>query len=134
MANYSCAARTNYFRVKDVAAFRNWAERREIEVHAKEGDSERFCLSPGSSTDAGDFPSMDEHTTEDIDFLAELAPHLHPDSVAILMEAGSEKLRYLSAFAVAINAAGERVDVSLEDIYHLAAEKFPGKEITRAEY
>jgi hypothetical protein len=50
------------------------------------------------------------------------------------MEAGSEKLRYLSAFAVAINAAGERIDVSLEDIYHLAAEKFPGKEITRAEY
>ena len=48
------------------------------------------------------------------------------------MEAGHEKLRYISGYAEAINAKGERRTVSLSDIYGLAREL--GSNITEATY
>lgn len=134
MANYYCSSRTNYFRVKDVAAFKAWAGKRGVEVYAKADRADCFCVLPGGSTDSGGFPSWDEDKEDDFDFIEELARHLDEKSVAVIVEAGAEKLRYITAFAVAITATGKRVEVSLADIYGLAAKAFPGKEVTRAEY
>jgi len=49
------------------------------------------------------------------------------------MEAGAEKHCYVGGWAVAINSKGERAQVTLHDIYALAAKKF-GVEPTAASY
>jgi hypothetical protein len=124
MADWNGMARSNYFRVKDEAAFRKWAEDLELEVIT---DSEgRFGVY--SKTEDGGFPSErlseDEEEMEDLDFPDELAAHLVEGSIAILMTAGHEKDRYVSGYAIALNSEGKRVELVLSDIYTKAAEFF----------
>lgn len=133
MANYYCSSRTNYFQVKDVAKFTAWAKHHGLLVYPQEGASDHFALAPTDS-DSGAFPDYNHETDEEIDFAAELATHLDDGSVAVLLETGAEKLRYLHGHAIAIDAKGESVRIDLEDIYTLAAERFPNKAVTRAEY
>lgn len=133
MANSYCASRANFFRVKDAAKFTAWAKQRGVTVHRRHGDTEYFTMVPDDSEN-GAFPDYDPEADEEIDFAAELAAHLHEDSVAAILETGAEKLRYLHGHAIAINAQGERIEISLDDIYALAGRRFPGKEVTRAEY
>jgi len=52
--------------------------------------------------------------------------------VAIMMEAGAEKCRYINAYALAVNSKGETKEISLDQIYELAQPL--GEHITRAEY
>jgi hypothetical protein len=47
--------------------------------------------------------------------------HLHPDDVAVFISSGHEKYHTIFGEAVAINSNGDRVIVSLEDIYDRAA-------------
>jgi len=75
-------------------------------------------------------PETDE--PEEIDFLAELSLHLQPGWVAIIMEAGAEKLRYIAGFAAAVNSKGETREVTIQEIYERA--KPLGEHITQAEY
>lgn len=133
MATYHASSRANFFRVKDAAKFLTWAERHGVTVHRPHRDGEYFTMMPDDS-DSGTFPNIDPDSDEEIDFPAELATHLHEDSVAVILETGAEKLRYLHGHAIAINAQGETVQISLHDIYTLAVRRFPGKEVTRAEY
>jgi hypothetical protein len=124
MADWNGMARSNYFRVKDEAAFRKWAEYLELAVIT---DSEgRFGVY--SKTDDGGFPSErlseDVEEMEDLDFPDELAAHLVEGSIAILMTAGHEKDRYVSGYAIALNSEGKRVELVLSDIYTKAAELF----------
>ena len=49
-----------------------------------------------------------------------------------MMEAGAEKLRYISGFAFAFNNKGEEITIRLSDIYERA--KDLGTNITAAEY
>lgn len=132
MANYYSSARTNYFRVKDVDAFNAWAKEYEdnyrVEVVDKE-DTFGFLFDgesgvPTSREVDGDY--------DDIDFMDELSKHLADDEVAILHEAGAEKLRYINGFAIAINNKAERRVISLDDIYIHAKEL--GKNVTLAQY
>ena len=132
MANYYATSRTNTFQVKDAAAFRAWAAKLGIRVHEREG-GEGFVLDPGDGNDSGIFPGYDAGTGEEIDFVGELAGHLAIASVAVIVEAGAEKLRYVHGHAVAVNSKGEQVHLDLGDIYGLAEKAFGG-EITRAEY
>jgi hypothetical protein len=132
MANYYSTARTNYFRVKDVDAFNAWAKEYEdnyrVEVVDKEDtfailfDSESGV--PTSREVDGDY--------DDIDFMDELSKHLADDEVAILHQAGAEKLRYINGYAIAVNNKGERRTISLDDIYTFAKEL--GKNVTLAQY
>ena len=133
MANYYCSSRTNYFRVKDVTRFTAWATKLGLAIHPSENLPGQFTLFPRDS-DSGAFPNAEAESDDEIDFAAELAAHLHQDSVAVILETGAEKLRYLQGHAIAINASGETVEVSLDAIYALALRRFPGKEVTRAEY
>jgi hypothetical protein len=132
MANYYSSARTNYFRVKDVDAFNTWIKEFEngygVEVVSKEDtfailfDGESGV--PNSREVDGDY--------DHLDFMDELSVHLADDEVAILHEAGAEKLRYINGFAIAINNKAERRTISLDDIYVHAKEL--GKNVTLAQY
>jgi hypothetical protein len=72
---------------------------------------------------------------KEFDLTAELAEHLSKGQVAILMEVGAEKQRYLTGEAIAVNSKGRVVFLSLGDIYRKAAREFrvPENEITYAE-
>jgi hypothetical protein len=130
MADWSGTSRSNYFRIKDEAAFRKWAEALELAVIT---DAEgRFGFY--SEAEDGGLPSA--RVGEDIDLVAELATHLVEGSIAILMETGHEKARYMSGYAIALNSEGQQVALILSDIYTKAAEFFHTdlKNISEASY
>ena len=135
MANYYENARTNYFKVKDEAKFNDFvASLSGLETYSdKEG---RHCIL--FDYESGVPTSKFNEETEDyddVDFLGELSEHLTDDSIAIVMGAGSEKLRYINGYAEAIDSKGERVSINISNIYELAEQKFgEGKEVTHAEY
>lgn len=135
MADWYGTARSNYFRVKDPDAFQQWADRRGLGVFKHEEHAELFAIHSGNS-DNGSWPSYDMEADTEFDLLAELAERLVKGQIAVLMEAGAEKLRYVTGVAIAVNHKGRVVDLSLNDVYRKAARTFrlAESEITRAEY
>lgn len=132
MANFYGTARSNYFKVKDANAFKAWVETVPgLGFWEHEGTFGIYSDCP----DSGCWPSArwDDDEDEYFDLVAELAEHLADGEVAVLMEAGAEKLRYISGWAVAVHSSGEYVCVSLDDVYKLAVEKF-GVRPTEASY
>jgi hypothetical protein len=143
MANWCGTARSNHFRVKDEFAFRAWAGALGLDVVESSGSPGLFSVFPGKTSEDGDWPSsrlreagndFDRDEEESVDFFAELSEHLADGQVAVLMTAGSEKSAYITGVAVAVNALGKHVEVSLNDIYVKAAERFcvPKEHITPA--
>ncbi len=142
MANHYATARSNYFAVKDEAAFREWAGLMGLAVlepdhRAKTaGGIRRFGIAPGNSGDNGSWPDStydaDADEVDEFDLTEELAPHLADGEVAVLMEVGNEALRYVTGTAIAVNSRGKTVSINLDAIYD-AARKL-GPNITRAEY
>ena len=140
MANYYATARSNYFRVKNAQSFEDWCSKRHLDCWSKPytdiGD--RYAIAPNTDMEAGwPYSDLDEATDEyyEIDFPKELASHLDPRDIAILIEVGSEKLRYLTGEAVAVHASGKTICMSLDDIYDQAVRKFKGDiTITEATY
>jgi len=130
MADWYGHARSNYFRVKDLNAFRKAMEPLDdISIHGKGDRSEILedgfiCLLVDNG-DKGGWPAWLYNEVTDEDYEVELtkviAEHLVDGDVAILMECGAEKLRYVTGWAVAVNSKGEEKGVSLDDIYQLAA-------------
>jgi hypothetical protein len=137
MANYYATARSNYFRVKNAAAFRAWCRKRRLGVWSRDADDgagKRYAIYPIYSGDGG-WSTYDAETGDAFDVFAELAPHLHPKDVAVLIEIGSEKLRYLIGIAVAIHPSGRMDRVSLDDIYRRAMQDAEeGVTVTEAAY
>ncbi len=136
MADYYAQTRSNYFRVKDETAFREWAESRELEVWERdEGERGYFAIRSTDVDQKGWYRSSYDEETEDyaeVDFEQELSEHLQDGSVVVLMEIGAENLRYLIGVAIAVNSKGETETVDIRKIYQ-AAEHLGG-EITEAEY
>lgn len=137
MANYYETARTNYFKVKDEVTFRAWVEKHGLELAEEDGT---FAVFPPDDGDGNGFnliPRDEEGGTIDdadtLDIAEEIAAHLTPDSVAVIMGAGAEKLRYVNGWAVAVNHKGETVSVNLEEIYTKALAAF-GIRPTNASY
>ncbi|ROR76056.1 hypothetical protein SAMN06295974_3796 [Plantibacter flavus] len=146
MSTFEATARTNHFRVRDVAALR--AELATYGIHAPNLLDHRAHgaalvlddrdVVTGTIALFGDmgWPSLDEDAVrERFDWdesisvpdqhqtLVELiASHLEAGQVAIFLEVGHEKMRFLSGSAVAVNASGETRSIELEDIYGLASE------------
>ena len=139
MANYYEQSRSNYFKVKDRAAFQAFLERfgEAVELIEDEKDKDRvgFLAQEGIPSEwvVTDADGMEESVP--VDFVSELAGHLADHEVMIVTGTGYEKMRYLVGFAVAINNRKERREVDLANIYALARQltKKP-KRITRAEY
>jgi hypothetical protein len=142
MANYYATARSNYFAVRDEQAFREWAKILGLEIlepvhRDKVADGiRRYGITPRNGDDSGGWPTShyNEETDEceDIDVTGQLSAHLADDEVAILMEVGNEKLRYVCGYAVAVNHQGKTVHINLASIYRKALKL--GSKITRAEY
>lgn len=139
MANWYGTARSNYFRVKDEVAFKKWVETLgEITLFTHDDKPGLFALA--SRGEFGDWPNWrftsDGTDSEHLDLLEELWPHLAQGEVAVIMESGAEKLRYVTGWSEAVNWHGKRVAVHLDDIYAKAAKAFrvPVKKITQATY
>ncbi len=122
MADYCATTRSNYFRVKDDEAFRAWCGERSLDVWTKgveDSDDICFAISADRTWGSG-WPSLEENA--DFCLISELAGHLDPRDIAVLLEIGSERLRYLVGTAVAVRADGTNVGLSLSDIYERAAQ------------
>jgi hypothetical protein len=136
MANWYGSARSNYFAVKDEAAFREWADKNSLQIFISENHPGLFAIAPSNDGDDGGWPSLffDDETGEDRDFEVtdEIVPHLAEGHVAVLMEIGAEKLRYLTGHATAVSSNGASITINLRDIYEKAAEL--GGTVTQATY
>ena len=127
MANYYGQARTNYFAVKDGQAFEDEMAKLPVEVITQTNDDglKLYGFLDSNQDGAGlDYYVWDEETDEDIeiDWTATLAKHLADGWVAIIMEVGHEKYRYLNGYASAVNNKGETRTLSLNDILTRSAD------------
>ena len=123
MANYESFARSNYFKVKDLELFKDFAAKAGLEVWEKD-DLVSIC--PSSDDGGFDYDlyhdDLDDEpgAFEKEDYLLKvLWPHLAEGSVAVLTEVGHEKLRYLSGTVFMVNWKGDEKYVDL----HVEAEK-----------
>lgn len=133
MANYYASCRSNYFNVKDDDAFNEeMSAIPSIEVR----NTEKGFVILGDCPDGSGWPSWiyDEETGEEseIDLPEIVSKHLVDGDVAIFMESGAEKLRYVAGYAEAINNKGERKSINLAQIFELAKEL--GTNVTDASY
>lgn len=127
MADYFATARSNYFRVKDAAAFEDWCA--EVSLQFWKGDAAgSYAICPDEDSYDGTWPSIGADTDEDdLDqdhLFTALSRHLASGHIAILIEVGNEKLRYLGGYALAIDGDGRKVEISLDDIYDKARHAF----------
>lgn len=124
MANYTAYFRSNYFAVKDVAQFQQFCDEFQLEMITKTTDDETLYGFLDQSNEGG-IPTTRYHEAtqdwEEADLLSMLATHLVDDYVAIVMEVGFEKMRYLVGEAHAVNAKGEIISVELDEIYERSA-------------
>lgn len=137
MANYYGQARTNYFAVKDGKAFEEEMANLPVEVITQTTKDGRtlYGFLDGNQDGAGlETLIWDEDTDEEreLDWTEILARHLADNEVAIVMEVGHEKYRYLSGYAFAVNNKGEVRDINLDSITELAREL--GDNITSVSY
>jgi hypothetical protein len=137
MANYYGQARTNYFQVKDLKAWRDELSNYPVELIEQKLDDGTIKVGfMDANPDGGglDWQLYDEEGNEtEIDWTDVLARHLSDNEVAIIMETGAEKYRYMSGWALAVNNKKETREISLaKDIYTLAQEL--GDNVTGATY
>lgn len=128
--SYMAKTRSNYFHVKDPAAFEQFCHQLELKlIHS--GDKLGFVV---DSIEGGiAMISCDEETGEpvDIDFMELLAEHLVEGQVAVVIEIGSDKMRSLTGRALAVNSQCMQRMVDLIQIYDLA--RTLGEMVTAAE-
>lgn len=134
MANYYGTWRSNYFTVNDVEAFK--ADLKHVDLEIIEEEHNRVCLLQDGE---GGIPAIyydDDYQDVEIFWGEIFKKHLAPDEVAVLVESGHEKLRYLFGIAVAFDCNGDEVSVALGSIYEKAAKAFGVDvgEISVAEY
>jgi hypothetical protein len=124
MANYYANARTNYFKVKDIEAFKNEVANYPLEVVSRDDNPEFVALFVADTGEDGSFPWCDYYTEDadgdEIEWTAIFARHLQENSVAIIQEVGNEKLRYFNGIAVAINSKGEEIIIDINSIFDQA--------------
>lgn len=124
MANYTAYFRSNYFAVKDVAQFQAFCAAFQLEMITDTENNQTLYGFLNEGNEGGIPATRYNEATDDweeVDLLGELAAHLVEDYVAIVMEVGFEKMRYLIGMAHAVNAKGERMEVDLDEIYERSA-------------
>ena len=134
MADYIAQTRSNYFRVRSPRQFRRFCRRYGLEVIRDDPRGrlrQRYGFIAYEAIPTGRTDAQGEWI--ETDFVGELAQQLARREVAVVMEVGSEKMRYLIGYACAVNGKGERIQLALTDIYRRAKETF-GVEPTLAEY
>lgn len=146
MANWYGTARSNYVRIKDkdMDGLKKALEPFPIQIADGYGNNEGKVCFLSNEPDSGGWPSVvysytDEDCQEEVetefDPASQICPFMDDNQILVMMEAGAEKLRYITGSAQAYNNAGEFCQVTLFDIYEKAQEYFGGDvEITVAEY
>ena len=136
MAQWYGTARSNYFQVKDLQAFKDALKDIAIEVLEGTGDHLGEVAIFGAD-EYGGFPSSywieDSDESIDIDLVDLIAPHLQDGWVCVLQEVGAEKQRYVTGHSVAFNNHGEFSTVNIDDIYTIARRDL-GEHCTVASY
>jgi len=126
MANYVAKVRTNYFKVKDENAWQAFCDRFEFtDIIQSNEQGEKLHGFMDESMQSGIpcvFWDEDAEGLLEIDFMKELSEQLEDGWVAIVIEIGAEKYRYLIGFACAVNSKNEAVQVTLDDIMERAEE------------
>lgn len=130
MANWYGTCRSNYFKVKDEAAFLAMTELFELTI-IRQADKIGFI----SNSEYGDVPRYWDDADELVSIIDKIAEHLAENQVCVIMEIGAEKARYVTGWALAIAWTGETTEISLGDIYAKAQDEFGGDaQITEATY
>ena len=133
MANYVCTNRTNYFRVTDAEAFKNFLSQvvtdtdEDLYVLEKETDDETYyafgCYSNifGIPDDTGetDVDSYDR-------FIDGLQKYVAKDDAVILLHVGHEKLRYVTGCATVITKKSMDI-INIQDLAVKLAQEKLGK-------
>lgn len=111
MANYCCATRSSYFRVKDADAFRIMMEKVEcaedcLRVWEEVDDNGELYFAFGCYSAIAGLPDDDDEITEDSydNFANELKNHVIDGDAIIIFEAGNEKLRYVGGCATIVTS------------------------------
>lgn len=128
MANWYGMSRSNYFRVKDEAAFR--AAMIDVGAHVETNKDGLFAV---FGDDEGYWPSYNGETDEEFDFTEKVAPHLADGEIAVFITVGNEKARYGTGCAIAFDNTGEAESLDIDRIYELAEQRW-GKRPTEASY
>lgn len=115
MANYCCAIRTNYFHVKDEDPFRKLMSRvyeceDSVELWEEKDKNGKTVFGFGvyggiSGLRDTDTDDSDDDSSYD-DFIDRLQECVAEDDAIIILEAGSEKMRYIVGSATIITSSG----------------------------
>lgn len=122
MANYCCAVRTNYFRVKNEDKFRDLISRAygyEDDVRLWERDRNgKTVFAFGAYSGIAGLRSAQEDENDDTDessfdeFINGLQDCVADNDAIIIFESGNEKLRYIVGAATVITSKGyEHMDI-----------------------
>lgn len=108
MANYESVTRSNYFHVKDEDAFSKFMDTVSgDDMHCWSDKDEDGNTLHAFGCDGSIYGVPNGAKDNDFDlFLSELQKHIAPEDAVILMEAGHEKLRYVTGFATVITSGG----------------------------
>lgn len=114
MANYYCVTRSNYFRVKDEAQFREVMDRVICDEDCLDiwednsGVTKQFGFG-GYASILGIVEADGDPDDYDYDtFVEELSKCVADDDAIIILEAGHEKLRYVTGLATVITSKGAK--------------------------
>jgi len=137
MANWYGTARSNYVRLKDPGAVRQLLAARAAEIELQESASQPglFVFLVGGLSDSGGWPTVarlsasgePDPEVDGEDFLDVMAEHLADGEVLITIEAGAEKLRYITGWAQAVRmhrGRVQRLQLSIADIYRLVQRRW----------
>lgn len=142
MANYYATTRSNYFAVIDPDAFKEQMETLGVGVFEQvAADGSKTFAVYGRDGEDGQWPSMraigDDDIPDDfeeIDFMEVIQNHLVPDGVAVLIEIGFEKLRYLTGFGTVVTKEDIATIDLIEATMELARSTTGKTDISRPEY
>lgn len=143
MSQAVLVARTNDFRVKSIQGLRESLTKIGFTL-SEDGDMDTIVLRASRVDDGmvtllafGEFGSWPEWFDEETDdmqggpeaVIDAVTENLAKDSVAVFHEICVEKMRYLGASAIAVNAQGEQESLFLDDIYDRARKRFASAEV-----
>lgn len=111
MANYCCAMRSNYFRVKDPDEFRSFicsvcTTDDALSLWEKEDASGNKLFAFGSYGNVCGFDDIDDDVYDNPydEFVRRLQRCVADDDAIVILEAGNENLRYVVGFATIVTS------------------------------
>ena len=123
MANWYGHARSNYVKIKDIFGLLDAIEPFALGIYQGDNGDVGFI----TNDEYGGWPSSTElENGEELWFDpgVHIVPFLVDGEVLIMMQVGSEKLRYLTGSASAYHSDGRVIDVTIDQIYEKVRTEF----------